>query len=184
MALRNTFLGMAVIYVFIPLSSGFGQTGPDWAEKLDYRPDEVHKIKLQSNSIPLVEVKVNGSLLWVIFNTGCGTGFSLTTAMVEEIAYEVTGRSTERNPDGSYRGETTLATINSRGFRGDLFLILYDPGHDTVLSRDDLYLHRSIFFFDTPDFRSIARGIFQHKAFRFGQVKNGGFAGYNMAYSE
>lgn len=119
--LKNTVLGMAVLSVFIPLLLGFEKPRPDWAEKLDYRTDELYPIKLQINSIPLVEVKVNGSPLWVKFDTGCGTGFSLTTAVQEKIAHDVTGKSTERNPDGSYRGETTLARIASLEVFGERY---------------------------------------------------------------
>ncbi len=95
------------------LALGLDTQQKNWTEKWDYRPDELHSIKLQTNSIPLVEVKVNGSPLWVIFDTGCSTGFSLTSAVEGKIAHQVTGKSKERNPDGSYRGETTLATIAS-----------------------------------------------------------------------
>lgn len=92
-----------------------------WAEKLDYRQDELYPIQLQINFIPLVETKVNDSPLWVIFDTGCSTGFSLTSAVEENIAHKITGKSTERNPDGSYRGETTLATISSLEVFGDKY---------------------------------------------------------------
>lgn len=98
-----------------------GQTLPDWTKRLDYRPDELHPIRLQINFIPLVEVKVNGSPLWVKFDTGCSTGFSLTSAVEDKIEHTVTGTSTERNPDGSYRGETTLATIDSLEVFGDIY---------------------------------------------------------------
>jgi hypothetical protein len=95
------------------LAIGFGAQRTNWAEKWDYRPNELHPIRLQTDSIPLVEVKVNGSPLWVIFDTGCSTGFSLTSAVEAKTAHEVTGTSKERNPDGSYRGKATLATIAS-----------------------------------------------------------------------
>jgi hypothetical protein len=93
----------------------------DWTKQLDYRPDEIHPIRLQINFIPLVEVKVNDSPLWVKFDTGCSTGFSLTSAVEDKIAHKVTGTSTERNPDGSYRGETTLATIDSLEVFGEKY---------------------------------------------------------------
>lgn len=119
--LRNTINGMAVLSAFASLLFGFGLLGPDWAAKLDYRQDELYPIKLQINSIPLVEVKVNRSPLWVKFDTGCSTGFGLTSAVAEEIEYKITGKSTERNPDGSYRGETTLVTIASLEVFGDTY---------------------------------------------------------------
>jgi hypothetical protein len=110
---RRIAFGIGSGCLLAALALGFGPQRPDWAEKWDYRPDELHSIKLQTNSIPLVEVRVNGSPLWVIFDTGCSTGFSLTSAVEGKIAHQVTGTSKERNPDGSYRGETTLATIAS-----------------------------------------------------------------------
>lgn len=97
------------------------QTLPDWAKHLGYRPDEIHPIRLQVNFIPLVEVKVNGLPLWVKFDTGCSTGFSLTSAVEDRIDHKVRGTSIERNPDGSYRGETTLATIDSLEIFGDKY---------------------------------------------------------------
>lgn len=110
---------MAILSGFIPQLFSFGQSRPDWAERLDYRQDELYPIKLQINSIPVVEVKVNNSPLWVKFDTGCSTGFSLTSAVEDTIEHQVIGKSTERNPDGSYRGETTLATIASLEVFGD-----------------------------------------------------------------
>ncbi len=123
MVLRKTILGLAVLSVFIPLFFGFEQDKPGWAERLDYRQDELYPIKIQINSIPLVEVKVNDSPLWVIFDTGCSTGFSLTSAVENSIEHKVTGKSTELNPDGSYRGETTLASITSL----EIFGVMYAP---------------------------------------------------------
>ncbi len=109
-----------VVFCAVPLLS-FGQNCLDWPKQLDYRPDEIHPIRLQINFIPLVEVKVNGSPLWVKFDTGCSPGFSLTSAVEDKIEHTVTGTSTERNPDGSYRGDTTLATINSLEVFGDMY---------------------------------------------------------------
>lgn len=123
MVLRKTILGLAVLSVFIHLLFGFVQSKPEWMERLDYRQDELYPIKIQINSIPLVEVKVNDSPLWVIFDTGCSTGFSLTSAVENSIEHKVTGKSTELNPDGSYRGETTLASIASL----EIFGVMYAP---------------------------------------------------------
>jgi hypothetical protein len=110
---------MAALSALAPLLFNIGISSPDWAVKLDYRQDELYPIKLQINSIPLVQVKVNGAPLWVKFDTGCSTGFLLTSAVQEKIEHRVTGKSTERNPDGSYRGETTLVTIASLEVFGD-----------------------------------------------------------------
>jgi hypothetical protein len=113
MILRKIVFGIAVLaFVFVFLG-GTEKLQTNWAERLDYKPDEVFPIKLQLNSIPLVEVKVNGTPLWVIFDTGCSTGFSLTSAVEEKIEHKITGKSKELNPDGSYRGEKKLATIAS-----------------------------------------------------------------------
>jgi hypothetical protein len=119
--LRKTMIGMTVISVLIPLLFSSGRTGFEWTEKWDYRQEELYPIKVQINFIPLVEVKVNNSPLWVKFDTGCSTGFSLTSAVEDTIEHKVTGKSTERNPDGSYRGETTLATIASLEVFGDVY---------------------------------------------------------------
>jgi hypothetical protein len=119
--LRKYFVGIAAFFVFLILLFSVEGSKIEWAKKLDYRKDELFPIKLQINSIPLVEVNVNDSPLWVIFDTGCSTGFSLTSAVEEKIAHKVTGKTTERNPDGSYRGETTLATVASLEVFGDRY---------------------------------------------------------------
>ena len=123
MVLRNTIIGMVILFLFIHPFFSFERLELDWKERLNYRTDELHPIKIQINSIPLVEVKVNGSPLWVKFDTGCSPGFSLTSAVENTIEHKVTGKSTQRNPDGSYRGETTLATIASL----DVFGVMYAP---------------------------------------------------------
>jgi hypothetical protein len=118
---RKMVAGIAVLSVLVPPLFNFDISSPDWPGKLDYQQDELYPIKLQINSIPLVEVKVNGTPLWVKFDTGNSTGFSLTSAVEERIEHTVTGKSTARNPDGSYRGETTLATIASLEVFGDSY---------------------------------------------------------------
>lgn len=110
------FLGCTVY-----LSSA-SQVRPDWAERLDYRPDEIFPIKLQINFVPLVEVRVNGSPFWVIFDTGNSTGFSLTSAVEDRIEHKVVGTTTERWPDGSYRGETKIVQIPSLEVFGETFI--------------------------------------------------------------
>ena len=119
--LRKTLLVISALTVIVPQGSSFESPKTNWAKKLDYRQIELYPIKLQVNFIPLVEVKVNDFPLWVIFDTGCSTGFSLTSAVEKKIGHLVTGKSTERNPDGSYRGETTLATISSLEVFGDKY---------------------------------------------------------------
>jgi hypothetical protein len=111
--LRKIVFGILFSLFLAMLSPGFDSPQTDWAERLDYNPDELYPIKLLPNSIPLVEVKVDGTPLWVKFDTGNSTGFSLTSAVERQVAHTITGKSTQRNPDGSYRGETTLATIAS-----------------------------------------------------------------------
>ncbi len=111
--LRKIVVGISVLGAVAGFLGSLEKLPISWAEKLEYRQDEVFPIKLRINSIPLVEVKVNDSPLWVIFDTGCSTGFSLTSAVEGKIEHKVTGKSVERNPDGSYRGETTLAMIDS-----------------------------------------------------------------------
>ncbi len=97
------------------------QAGPGWVEKLDYRPYEIFPIKLQINSIPLIEIKVNASPLWVKFDTGCSEGFVLTSAVEDQIEHKVIGTTTERWPDGSYRGESKIIRIPSLEVFGDTF---------------------------------------------------------------
>jgi hypothetical protein len=119
MTFRVNVLGIALLVVTVVTFGSWEESQTDWAEELDYEQDEIYPIKLQMNFIPLVEVKVNGSPLWVKFDTGCGTGFSLTSAVEEKIEHTITGKSRELNPDGSYRGETKLATIASLEVFGD-----------------------------------------------------------------
>jgi hypothetical protein len=111
-----------ILIVFCAVSLlSFGQNSIDWKKQLDYRSDEIHPIRLQINFIPLVEAKVNDTPLWVKFDTGCSSGFSLTSAVEDKIEHTITGTSTERNPDGSYRGKTKLATISSLEVFGEKY---------------------------------------------------------------
>jgi hypothetical protein len=119
MILRRNVLGITLLTVVIVSFGGWVESQTSWTEKLGYKQDEIYPIKLQDNSIPLVEVRVNGSPLWVIFDTGCSTGFSLTSAVEDKIEHTITGKSRELYPDGSYRGETRLATIASLEVFGD-----------------------------------------------------------------
>jgi hypothetical protein len=87
LSFRKIVFGIVSCCFFVFPALCFGPQQTDWAEKWDYRADELHPIRLQTNSIPLVEVKVNGSPLWVIFDTGCSIGFSLTSAVEGKIAH-------------------------------------------------------------------------------------------------
>ena len=122
MVLRKIVFGIAILGIVAAFLGSLEEQQMKWTEKWDYRPEEVFQIKLQSNSIPLVQVKVNDSPLWLIFDTGCSTGFSLTSAVEEKIAHKITGRSTELNPDGTYRGETKLTTISSLEVFGEKYV--------------------------------------------------------------
>lgn len=113
-------IGVLVLLISsVSLLFGSDEPGADWMEYLDYRENEVYPIKLQINFIPLVQVKVNSSPLWVKFDIGCSEGFSLTTAVETQIEYKIKGTTTERWPDGSYRGESKIVTIDSLQIFGD-----------------------------------------------------------------
>jgi hypothetical protein len=71
--------------------------------------------------VQVVEIKVNGSPLWVKFDTGCSEGFSLTSAVEDQIEHKVIGTTTERWPDGSYRGESKIVRIPSLEIFEDTF---------------------------------------------------------------
>ncbi len=113
-------IGVLVLLVScVSLLFGSDEPGADWMEYLDYRENEVYPIKLQINFIPLVKIKVNSSPLWVIFDTGCSEGFSLTTAVEAQIEHKIKGTTTERWLDGSYRGESKIVMITSMQVFGD-----------------------------------------------------------------
>ena len=85
----------------------------DWINELNYKEDQVHNISFGIfNPCPTIPVKINDKKVNLGFDTGNGMGISLTTAVDRKIDYEVTGKVTDLNADGTYRGEGDSILLN------------------------------------------------------------------------
>jgi len=106
---KYIIIGIAIIIIIIVLIQIYPKvdiTNLNWVKDFNYDESEIHDISIGFlNPCPFIPVKIDDKEVRLLFDTGNGEGLFLTTALKEKIDYEITGKTTELNSDGSYRGE-------------------------------------------------------------------------------
>lgn len=78
----------------------------DWINDLSYEEEQVHDMSIGLlNPCPSIPVKIGDKKIDIEFDTGNAEGIFITTAIKGKVDYEVTGKTTSTNADGSYRGD-------------------------------------------------------------------------------
>lgn len=78
----------------------------NWVKDFNYDESQIHDISIGLfNPCPSIPVKIDDKEVKLLFDTGNGEGLFLTTTLNDKIDYEIIGKTTELNSDGSYRGE-------------------------------------------------------------------------------
>jgi len=109
-----------VLFLGIVLIASDGPT-PKWAKDLTYQPAELHPITLSSLGTPEVIIKVNGSPLTVLFDTGNSGQMSLTTAVENAVKFRTLSQGEELNPDGSHRGWSKVIELPEVDILGTIY---------------------------------------------------------------
>ncbi len=127
-------------------------TSIDWRKELSYEENQIHDISFEASSpCPVIPVKINDKEVKLLFDTGNGMGFLMTTALQDQIDYDVIGTTTELNADGTYRGEGSSVLLKSINVFGEQY-------HDVKSSLNDWRMFSSSKFNGT-----IGLTYFSHK---------------------
>ncbi len=116
---KHFTLGVAVIIVIIItiLAQSYlkiDSADPDWVKDFNYDASQIHDISVGFlNPCPFIPVKIGDKKFKLLFDTGNGEGLFLTSALKGKADYEITGKTTELNADGSYRGEGELVVLKN-----------------------------------------------------------------------
>jgi hypothetical protein len=91
-----------------------------WIRDFNYKESQIKGLlNVENTSCPFIPILINGQEVSIMFDTGNSQGLALTTAIRNKIDYDVTGTSTTRNPDGSYRGDIQLINIKNINIFGE-----------------------------------------------------------------
>jgi hypothetical protein len=103
-----------VIIVALFFAGYFGTLGikllfadRSWIADFGYQKNEIHRLTFHlsgNRSCPEIPVFINEKEFRLGFDTGCGSGLSLTNALEEKIDFELIDRTEELNRDGTHRG--------------------------------------------------------------------------------
>ncbi len=116
-------IGLFAIIIVI-IAGQFYFKGKDttiyWIRDLNYQESQIHDISIGLlNPCPSIPVKIDDNEVELLFDTGNGAGIFITTALEGKIDYEIAGKTTELNADGTYRGEGKSILLKSVNVFGE-----------------------------------------------------------------
>jgi len=103
-------IGIAIIIIqlIIFTKNFFKENNGDinWINDLNYEESQIYDISFGFfNPCPKIPVTINDKKVDFLFDTGNGSGIFITTVLEKKIDYEIIGKTSELNADGTYRGE-------------------------------------------------------------------------------
>ncbi len=93
---------------------------PHWLQDLGYEQNQLYPITISDLGCPFVDVDVSGVSVSLMMDTGTARGLLITTSATG-IPRRVKARSQELNADGTYRGESSLISIETISVLGKVF---------------------------------------------------------------
>ncbi len=95
-----------------------------WISDLGYHESEIHQLSFHltgNRSCPEIPVSIDSKEFRLGFDTGCGSGLALTTALEEKIDYDLLGRTEQLNRDGSHRGWSKQISLKAITVFGEAY---------------------------------------------------------------
>lgn len=95
-----------------------------WISDFGYQKDEIHRLSFHlsdSRSCPEIPVLINGKEFKLLFDTGCGAGLGLTTALEGKTDYQLLGQTEQLNRDGSHRGWSKRVSVSEITVFGEAY---------------------------------------------------------------
>lgn len=127
---KRLIISFLIIIAFF-LTGYFGTLGikllfadRSWISDFGYHEDEIHRLTFHftgSRSCPEIPILINEQEFRLGFDTGCGSGLTLTNVLEEDIKYDVIGRSEQLNRDGSHRGWSKRILLGGITVFGEAF---------------------------------------------------------------
>lgn len=90
-----------------------------WIRDFGFQEGEVYHLSLDAQGCPLIPVKIANNKIPFIFDSGCSSGFLVTTLLENKIDYTVLGQTEQLNRDGSHRGWSKTVRINEFSVFGE-----------------------------------------------------------------
>lgn len=104
--LLTGFVTLSILMIMVQIYFREKSDQLSWIQDFNYNENQIHDFAVSFlNPCPSISVGLNGIDVELLFDTGCGAGLFLTTAIEGKINYQITGRTTEYNADGTFRGE-------------------------------------------------------------------------------
>lgn len=75
-----------------------------WIQDFGYQQEEIYDLSLDRLGCPAIPVSIEGHTFPFTFDTGCSSGFLLTSLLEGKIDYTLVGQTEQLNRDGSHRG--------------------------------------------------------------------------------
>lgn len=89
-------------HVFSPLS--ILTKDKSWLKDFGYQQGEIFDLRFDRSGCPVIPVTIEENQFLFTFDTGCGSGFLMTSLMEEKVHYTFLGQTEQLNRDGSHRG--------------------------------------------------------------------------------
>lgn len=128
---KNRILILLIIFVTLFFAGYFGTRGlkllfadRSWISDFGYHENEIHRLSFHlagSRSCPEIPVFINEKEFRLGFDTGCGIGLGLTTALEGKIVYDLLGSTEQLNRDGSHRGWSKRKSLNEMNVFGEAY---------------------------------------------------------------
>lgn len=92
-----------------------------WIQDFGYQEDEVHNLSFDALGVPDIPVIIAGSEIPFTFDTGCDSGFLLTSLLEKKADYTLLGQTEQLNRDGSHRGWSKTVRLNGFSVFGESY---------------------------------------------------------------
>lgn len=115
-------LVLIVVVIFFTFSGCQNQIDDSWIDELGYEEAEISELAFDwhgDRSCPTVPIIINGKTFDFTFDTGCGSGITLTNAIEDDIEFTVLDKVEQLNRDGSHRGWSKLISIDKMDVFGE-----------------------------------------------------------------
>lgn len=104
---KSCIIGSVIILFIIFTTFCFRNNNTDieWQGDFSYEENQIYDLSFSLFSpCPSIPIKIGDKTVELIFDSGNGVGLTLTTALENKVDYEIIGKTTELNSDGTYRG--------------------------------------------------------------------------------
>lgn len=127
--LRIYILSLVTCFLLISVYFGYRlitvlSADKTWIKDFNYQEGEIHKLYFNTFGVtecPFIPISVGDKEFRVGFDTGCGSGFSLTNAIEDKINFTYLSKIEALNRDGTHRGWAKNVLIDNLTVFGETY---------------------------------------------------------------